>query len=608
MRASSARRGYMLECVPPGVTNERRTNDEKARIFDRSRKHRMQYRFGRFLLDVDQCRLEHAGIEVKLRPQSFLVLRYLVENSGRLLTKSELMGAIWGRAAVTEDSLVQCLGDVRRALEDHDQLLVQTKPRQGYIFTATPQPMISSIAVLPFVDMSDAAQESAWLADGLAEELISVLGRVPGLKVASRSLSFRFRDKAFDLHDIGSELNVETVLEGSVRRAGNQLRVSVHLVDVARGYSLWSKSFERRMDDVLAIQDEIARSLASHLQIHLHGTADRSLMKWHTQDTEAYCLYLTGRYFWNKRTREGFERAIDSWEQALRIDADYALAHAGIADAYSLLGYFGYLHPQEAYRRSSDAACRALEIDDTLAEAHTSMGDVALHRGWDFGRCDHELATAVALDPNYSRAHHLYSHYWIALGDVERSLAASRQALDIDPTDLPLIAHLGWHYYYAGDCAGAVASCQKALDMDPSFTMARIYLGQAYTMSQMYTAAIDEFEKSLAAGSSDVKGYLGLALALSGSRQEAEAIMAALCSEAGERYVSPYHLATICLALGDLDQAFVWLGKAVEEGSRHIAYLRLDPVLAPLHGDPRLMRLLSRIGVSAPSAKNGNRA
>jgi TolB-like protein/Tfp pilus assembly protein PilF len=555
----------------------------------------MRYRFGRFVLDVDRCRLECAGTELKLRPQSFLVLRYLVENSGRLVTKSELMGAIWGKAAVTEDSLVQCLGDIRKALQDHDQRIVQTKSRQGYVFKASPQTVISSIAVLPFLDLSDTAQDGAWLGDGLAEELISVLGRVPGLKVASRSSSFRFRGKALDLHDTGRQLNVEAVLEGSVRRAGNQLRVSVRLVDPARGYSLWSKTFERRMDDVLAIQEEIARSIAGQLQLHLREPSDRLQTRRHSQATEAYCLYLTGRYFWNKRTREGFERAIDAWQQALQIDPNYALAHAGIADAYSLLGYFGYLHPQDAYRRSGEAARRAIEIDDTLAEAHTSLGDVALHCGWQLGRCEHELATAVALEPGYSRVHHLFSHYWIAVGDIDRSLAASRQALDIDPTDLPLIAHLGWHYYHAGDPGSAIASCQKALDMDPFFTMARIYLGQAYTLSRRYAAAIEAFEMSLAAGSTDVKGYLGLTLALAGLRREAEEMLADLLSEAGERYVSSYHMGTINLALGDVDQAFVWLGKEIDEGSRHAAYLKLDPMLAPLRLDRRFALLLSRI-------------
>jgi tetratricopeptide (TPR) repeat protein len=220
---------------------------------------------------------------------------------------------------------------------------------------------------------------------------------------------------------------------------------------------------------------------------------------------------------------------------------------------------------------------------------------VALHCRWELGRCEHELATAVALEPGYSRVHHLFSHYWIAVGDIDRSLAASRQALDIDPTDLPLIAHLGWHYYHAGDSGSAIASCQKALDMDPSFTMARIYLGQAYTLSRRYAAAIEAFEMSLAAGSTDVKGYLGLTLALAGMHREAEEMLAGLLSEAGERHVSAYHMATINLALGEVDQCFVWLGKAIDEGSRHAAYLKLDPMLAPLRFDRRFAQLLSRI-------------
>lgn len=560
----------------------------------------MQYRFGCFLLDLDQGRLERDGTEVKLRPQSFLVLRYLIENSGRLVSKSELMDAIWGSAAVTEDSLVQCLGDVRRALEDRDQQLVQTKPRRGYIFALSPQRVISSIAVLPFVDLGRSALDNAWLADGLAEELINLLGRIPSLKVASRSSTFRFRGKALDVRDIGRQLSVDSILEGSIRCSGSQLRVAVQLVDVAEGHNLWTKCYDRPLDDVLVLQEEIARSIALQLQIRLHGVADRSLVERHTPDTDAYCLYLTGRYFWNKRTRQGFEKAIEAWERALEIDPEYALAYAGIADAYSLLGYFGYLTPREAYQRSGDAARRALEIDDTIAEAYTALGDVALHCGWDLRRCDRELATSMLLQPNYARVHHLYSHYWIALGSVQKSQAASQRALEIDPTDLSLIAHMGWHHYHALDAAAAIASCQKALDMDPSFTMARIYLGKAYTLAQMYTAAIEEFEKSLETGSTDVKGYLGLALALAGSRREAERLLAALLSEARQQYVSSYHPATISCALGEWDQAFMWLERAIDEGGRHVAYLKLDPMLAPLHGDPRFARLLMRIGLSAP--------
>jgi adenylate cyclase len=556
----------------------------------------MQYEFGRFVLDLDRECLLRDGGQVKLRPQGFLMLRYLVENRGRLLTKSELIKAFWGSSAVTDDSLVQCLHDVRQALEDHDQVLVRTVPRRGYIFTCRPAP--SSIAVLPFIDMSSDAEGIQYLGDGLAEELINMLAQVPGLKVASRSSSFRFRGKDHDAAEIGRRLNVSTILEGSVRRAGDQLRVLARLVDAGDGYGVWAETYERRMGDVFAIQEDISSSIVRQLKLHLSGDKARLSAKRYTANTEAYHLYLTGRYFWNKRTNSGFERAIEYWQRAIDHDPNYALAYSGIADAYTLLGYYGYRHPSEARKRGTSAVRKALEIDTSLAEAHSSMGEAMLQFHPDFIGCEHELKIAIELNPSYTRAHHAWSHYWVAMGEIDKSLDASRRALEIDPVDLSMIAHLSWHHYHAGEFARAIEVGQRATEMNPSFTMARIYLGQAYALNGMHREAINEFEKSLAEGSMDVNGYLGLTFALSGYRRKAEAMMAELHSESAVRYVSSYHFATISLALGDVDGAFQWLDKAVDEHSRHATYLKTDPGLTGLRGDPRFNRLLHKVGVS----------
>jgi TolB-like protein len=559
------------------------------------------YAFGRFVLDLGRECLLRDGGPVKLRPQSLSMLRYLIENRGRLLTKSELMKALWGNAAVTDDSLVQCLADVRRALDDHDQTLIKTVPRRGYIFTA--QLMPTSIAVLPFVDMSGPAESVEYLADGLADELINMLAQVPGLTVASRSSSFRFRGKGLDIVEIGKALSVGTILEGSVRRSGDQLRVTAQLVNAIDGYSLWSETYERQMGEVFAVQDEIASSIIGRLKVYLGGDRAQVSAKRYTANTQAYHFYLMGRYFWNKRTSSGFERAIEYWKRAIAHDPSYALAYSGIADAYSLLAYFGYRSPNEALEQSRSAARKALDIDNALAEAHTSMGDVALHIDRDFGACEHEIKTAIALNPDYARAHHLLSHHWVARGDIGRSLEASRRALEIDPTNLSLIAHLSWHHYHAGEFRDAIDVGQRATEMDPSFIMARIYLGQAYALDRMYREAIKEFEKSLAEGSTDVQGYLGLTFALSGDRRKAEAMLADLQSQSAERYVSPYHFATISLALGDIDGAFRWLDKTVDERGRHAVSLRLDPVLTTIREDPRFPLLLRRISARYPESR-----
>jgi tetratricopeptide (TPR) repeat protein len=315
----------------------------------------------------------------------------------------------------------------------------------------------------------------------------------------------------------------------------------------------------------------------------------------HTADPEAYHLYLTGRYFWNKRTKDGFEKAIECWQRAIACDPDCALAYSGVADAYGLLGYYGYLRPMEAFEAGRAAACKAIEINDALAEAHVSLGELALLFQCDHKTCSRELTTAVALNSTYARAHHTWSHYWISVGNVERSLEASRRALDLDPADLPLIADQSWHHYHAGQFDQAIAFARRAIEMDPSFIVARIYLGRACALNGMYKEAIHEFDGCLAEGSADIKGYLALTLALAGERGRAEGMLADLISASAHQYVSCYHFGATSLALGDMDGAFRWLDKAVEEHGRHVAALRLDPALARIRNDPRFDMLLAKI-------------
>jgi TolB-like protein len=552
-----------------------------------------QIEFGSFVLDLDRVCLLRGADQVKLRPQTFRMLHYLVENGGRLLTKAELMTALWGHSAVTDDSLVQCLRDVRVALDDRDHAIVRTVPRRGYVFALRPR--LSSIAVLPFVDMSSVSEKVEHLTDGLAEELISMLGQVPGLRVASRSSSSHFRGKGQNIAELGRVLNVSTILEGSVRRSGDQLRISVQLVNTSDGHNLWSETCDRRMGELIATQEEIATAIVSNLVLHVSGDSGRLRSARHTTNAEAHHLYLTGRYFWNKRTKREFEKAIECWQRAIACDPDCALAYSGIADAYCLLGSFGYLRPLEAFEAGRAAACRAIEINDALAEAHVSLAELTLLFQCDHKTCARELTAAVALNSAYARAHHAWSHYWISVGNVERSFEASRRALDLDPASVPLIAQQSWHHYHASEFDHAIAAGQRAIEMDPSFMTARICLGRAYALHRMHNEAIKEFDKCLAEGSLEINCYLGLTFALAGERGRAERMLADLVSASADQYVSSYHFGAISLALGDVDGAFCWLDKAVEEHGRHVAALRLDPALARIRNDPRFDRLLRKI-------------
>jgi TolB-like protein/lipoprotein NlpI len=550
-------------------------------------------RFDVYTLDLMRGELLRAGETIELRPKAFDVLRYLVEHAGRLISKDELITAIWRGISVTDDSLVQCIKDIREALSDDDHRIIKTVPRRGYLFAAAVGP--SSIAVLPFVDLSGDSDKSEYLGDGLAEELINTLVQVPGLKVASRSSSFRFRGKAQDIRSIGMELNVRAVLEGSVRRAGDQLRVTAQLVNVDDGYHFWSESYDRRMGDVLAIQEDISHALVEKLQVRTRSDPPKPAVRRRTANTEAYHLYLTGRYFWAKFNKSGLAKACECWECAAAKDQAYPLPYAGLADAYYRSYLLGNIEPRVAFDKIEAAARKALELDETLAEAHVSLANMKLHSDWEFSLVQQELDRALVLNSSYAQAHHVYSHYWVARGHVEQSRLNSLHALDIDPANLTLIAHLGWHYYHAGDCARAIEACQRAVGMDPSFVLARRYLGQAYVVNRMYDKALAEFEQLMSDSESIAKAYIGLVFAMSGRRGKAEAALAGLMSESTERYVSSYHLATIALALGDIDRAFEWLNDALEERAWPMAYLKLDPMLAQIRGDWRFKLLLDRI-------------
>ena len=561
--------------------------------------------FGRFFLDASRECLLRDGNPVPLRPQSFRVLRHLVRNHGRLVSKSELLDAVWGRAAVTEDSLVQCLHEVRYALGDADQTVIRTVQRRGYVFDPEPASQPSSVAVLPFEDISEDGEKRTYFAEGLAEELINALARLPGLRVSSHGASFRYRGRADDVRAIGRDLGVEALIEGSVRWAANgrRARITVRLVDAADGASLWSDSFERPGGDVFALQAAVARAVAERLRPpSASPVSQAAAARRHVPTAEAYHLYLKGRYFWNKRSGSGLRKALCCWEQASRADPAYPLPYVGIADGHTLLAYLGYAAPEEAYRQVRTAAAKALALDEGVAEAHVSLANLKLHHEWDFAGARAELDRALSLKEGYYHAHHVLSHYYVAVGSLDKSLQASRRALDLEPMDVVLLAHMGWHHHHAGNYEQAIAACRGAIELEPGFAMAHTYLGEVCTTVGRYEDAITAFDLALElteGGNSDLKGGRGLALALVGRRAEAERALAELAEDAARSgYASPYYQALIRLALGDAGRAYECLAEAVEIRSRQMTYIRTDPALAPLRGDPRFADLLRRVAVA----------
>jgi len=457
-----------------------------------------------------------------------------------------------------------------------------------------------SIAVLPFVNMS-ADPENEFFCDGLAEELINALTKIEHLGVAARTSAFSFKGKEVDVRDIGRKLNVNTVLEGSVRKAGNKLRITAQLINVADGYHLWSERYDRQMEDVFEIQDEITLAIVDALKVRMLGKERAALLKRYTDNTEAYQLYLKGRYYWNKWTAEGIKKGIEYFNQAIEIEPGYALAYAGLADCYATQGAGDALAlpPKEAFSKAKASAMKALAIDDTLAEAHISLGLVKLNYEWDWLGAEREFKRAIELNSNYAAAYHWYSHYLIVMERTEESFVISKRALEIDPLDLEINAHLAWHYYFARQYDQAIEQCLNTLEMNPNFHEAHWFLGWAYEEKLMYEEAVTEFQKAVAlsGGSVQMIAELGHAYAVSGKKDDAQKALDELKELSKRRYVTPYTIALIYVGLGEKDQALEWLESAYEDRDVWLIYLKVEPKFDSLRSEPLFTDLMRRVGL-----------
>lgn len=451
-----------------------------------------------------------------------------------------------------------------------------------------------AIAVLPFVNLGP-GRESEYLSDGITEELIHTLGRVEDLRVVSRTSVFAFKGTRTDVRRIGEQLGVTHVLEGSVRVAGPRLRITAQLVDVASGYDLWSQRYERELEDVFAIEDEISRAISSELQLELLG-ASPPLVKPGTASWEAYSLYLKGRYFWNRRTRDGLQRALAFFERAIGVDSAYAPAYAGLADTYAQLRGRGYQRPGAVLPRERAAILKALELDDALAEAHSSLGWLKLNYDWDWPGAERELTRAIQLDPGDVNAHHWLSHYWMVMGRADESFAESRRALALAPFDLNINVHLGWHFLHARDYRRAIEQLRQTAEMDPGADMVHLFLGHAHAQLGDSEAALAEYQEHARAtgGSADAMAALAYGFAMVGRREDAARVIEKL----GRRRVNTVSRAAIHAALDELDRAFAWLERGYERRSAGLLLLSVDPRLDRLRGDPRFDSLLERMGLA----------
>jgi serine/threonine protein kinase len=453
-----------------------------------------------------------------------------------------------------------------------------------------------TIAVLPFVNASG-DPENEYLSDGITDELIIALSKVEGLNVASRTSVFALKGLREDVRSLGARLNVSAMLEGTVRRAGNRLRITVQLIGVADGRTLWSERYDREAADVFAIQDEIARTIVTTLRATLLRDLGDAPPVRYTANPRAYHLYLKGRYWWNRRTQAGIAEGIKYFEQAIAEDPGYALAYTGLADSYALQVDYRGAPVQEGMERAKGLARKSLTLDDTLAEAHTSLGWVSFIYDWDWPAAGAAFARALECNPAYSVARQWHSWFLLAMGRVEESLAEGRRAIELDPASVSIRRSMGWLYHYARQPAAALEHLRRALAMNPTADETHRLLGLAYLQLGKHDEAAAAFREAVAASDSPALATadLGVVAAARGRPAEARAVLDGLRVEAREHYVSPVAFAVLYLALGEFDSAFEALERAHRDRRGWLAYLKVEPAVDPVRGDPRFVGLLERM-------------
>ena len=452
-----------------------------------------------------------------------------------------------------------------------------------------------SIAVLPFDNLSE-DKSNAYFAEGVQDEILTRLAKVADLKVISRTSTQHFKSAPDNLPQIAKQLGVMNILEGSVQKANDQVRVNVQLINALTDAHLWAETFDRKLTDIFAVESEIAKTIADTLQAKLTGSEKTAMSKKPTANPEAYELYLKGRFFWNKRTSADLRKAVDYFNQAIAKDSNYALAYAGLADAFAMYPDYGVEAPADAYPRAKSAAMKALELDNTLGQPHAALGLVYANFEHDFAKSIGEFERAAQLDPNYATAHQWINTGLEPTGQFDRSIAETKHAIELDPLSLIINADLAYSYFNARRFDDALAQSQKTLEIDPSFHVARGYLGLALQFKGQLAEAIPEFRTAAASNDEPFsQALLGQALARAGMRDEAKRILSRLEERARDHFVTGWSLAVIRLALGDKEGALAALDLALQQHAPEIVLIKYDPLFDDLRGDPHFEALVQKV-------------
>jgi TolB-like protein/lipoprotein NlpI len=452
-----------------------------------------------------------------------------------------------------------------------------------------------SIAVLPFESLSE-DKANAFFAEGVQDEILTRLAKVADLKVISRTSTQRFKSAPSDLREIARQLGVTNILEGSVQKSNDQVRVNVQLINGMTNAHLWAEIYDRKLTDIFAVESDIAKTIADTLQARLTGSEKAAMSKKPTENSEAYELYLKGRFFWNKRTSADLPKSVEYYNQAIAKDSNYALAYSGLADAYVLYPDYGVGPPVEFYPKAREMATKALGLEASLGAPHAALGAVYTNLDHDFVQAIAEFDRAIELDPNYATAHQWKTTPLAALGKFEEAIAADKHAAALDPLSLIVNADLAFNYLNAHRFDEAIRQSRKTLEIDPNFHVVREYLGMALQFTGKLAEALSEYRTAAAMTDEPFTlGLLGQACARSGLRDEAQRILAELEQQGRTQFVSGWSIAVIRLSLGDKDGALAALQKAIDQHAPEILTIKYDPLFDDLHGDPRFEALVQKV-------------
>lgn len=564
--------------------------------------------FGDFELQVASGELKKGGVAVALQPQPLRVLAFLARRPGELVTRSEIHDSVWGDDVHLEfdQALNYCMRRIREALHDDakEPRFIETLRRRGYRFIApvTRNPIArtvgdsaGTVVVLPFVDLGEDPRQD-YFSDGLTEEMINELGclRPRGLRVIARTSAMKYKGTSRSIREIGHELDVEHALEGSVRRAGGQVRISAQLVRVSDQTQVWAGSYDTDLGDILSVQREVVRALANEIWPEL--VPQKTHAESRRLDPEAHELYLKGRYFWHRRTVSDLWKGVRCFEKAVAKVPGYAAAHTGLADVYLTLLDYHELSSREATKPAKLAVADALRLDPTLAEAHSTLGHLSLH-AFDWVSAERAFRRAIELNPSYAMAHFYLANYLLAMGRFDEAIEKGRRSMALDPVAAIVEANAAFIYYHAGRYDEALESCRRALEMDANLWAAHIDLGRVHLELGEHQRAIDALEKAveLSGQSQRPLAALGHASAVAGERAKAEAILEQLLRRPERRHVWAYGVAVVLAGLDRLGEALDWMERAYEELDAGLIFLKVDPRFKALLAHPRVRSLLRRM-------------